>query len=176
MDEKGLFRRSIQNNQILPSTTNISAIKVTPPTIAPSATKSSSPYTIAGILSIMEAHGLRKLRHGNYNGSGKRALVCSVVAFCIIGLMFHMSRSSSPISSLSSACLQKQDQTWHGGHPASHKSGSCWCGGEDGYCMCTPAVAIDIVLYSKRKGSDNDEYDVWAVRREDTGQLATIGG
>lgn len=38
--------------------------------------------------------------------------------------------------------------------------------------MCTPSVAIDIVLYSKEENG----YSVWAVRRSDTGQLATIGG
>jgi len=40
--------------------------------------------------------------------------------------------------------------------------------------MCTPSLAIDIVLYSKNP--TNDEHSVWVVRRSDTGQLATIGG
>ena len=39
--------------------------------------------------------------------------------------------------------------------------------------MCTPSVAIDVVLYSK---TETETYSVWAVRRVDTGQLATIGG
>jgi hypothetical protein len=42
--------------------------------------------------------------------------------------------------------------------------------------MCTPSVAVDIVIYSKTKSNDDDGYDVWVVRRADTGQLATIGG
>lgn len=66
------------------------------------------------------------------------------------------------------------ERTWHGGHPEQDRPGSCWCGG-DNYCMCTPSLAIDIVVYSKRTKS-KDEYDVWVVRRADTGQLATIGG
>lgn len=41
--------------------------------------------------------------------------------------------------------------------------------------MCTPSVAIDIILYSLRAPS-SPEYDVWLVRRVDTSQLATIGG
>ena len=64
--------------------------------------------------------------------------------------------------------------SWHGGHPAQDRPGSCWCGG-DNYCMCTPSVAIDIVLYSKIANSI-DGYNVWVVRRADTGQLATVGG
>jgi hypothetical protein len=38
--------------------------------------------------------------------------------------------------------------------------------------MCTPALSVDIVLYEKH----GDGYSVWAVRRKDTGQFATIGG
>ncbi|KAL7521189.1 hypothetical protein ACHAWX_005886 [Stephanocyclus meneghinianus] len=41
--------------------------------------------------------------------------------------------------------------------------------------MCTPALSVDIVLYEKRRGNEKG-YDVWAVRRRDTGQFATIGG
>jgi hypothetical protein len=66
-----------------------------------------------------------------------------------------------------------QTRKWHGGHPAQDRSGSCWCGDEDGYCMCTPALSVDIVLYQRREGGG---YRVWVVRRKDTGQLGTIGG
>lgn len=82
-------------------------------------------------------------------------------------------------------CPHGEERTWHGGHPTQDHSGSCWCG-QDEYCMCTPSVAIDIVLYQKRTtiatsgGSDSPltdgQYDVWVVRRSDTNQLATIGG
>lgn len=40
--------------------------------------------------------------------------------------------------------------------------------------MCTPSVAIDIVIYSKSETGDG--YNIWVVQRSDTGQLATIGG
>lgn len=78
------------------------------------------------------------------------------------------------------ACPHGEERTWHGGHPAQTHPGSCWCG-QDEYCMCTPSVAIDIVLYQKRQpkkssGNASHEYDVWVVRRSDTNQLATIGG
>eukprot|EP00573_Skeletonema_grethae_P012813 CAMPEP_0201693038 /NCGR_PEP_ID=MMETSP0578-20130828/5752_1 /ASSEMBLY_ACC=CAM_ASM_000663 /TAXON_ID=267565 /ORGANISM="Skeletonema grethea, Strain CCMP 1804" /LENGTH=329 /DNA_ID=CAMNT_0048178499 /DNA_START=268 /DNA_END=1257 /DNA_ORIENTATION=+ len=87
------------------------------------------------------------------------------------------------------ACPHGEERTWHGGHPAQDHPGSCWCG-QDEYCMCTPSVAIDIVLYQKRPRSAakndgrtnpsgtgaEDNYDVWVVRRSDTNQLATIGG
>lgn len=85
-----------------------------------------------------------------------------------------------------------EERTWHGGHPVETKPGSCWCsgGGNSEYCMCTPSVAVDIVLYQKvtqqrqRRKTTGDggeeyyyhDYKVWVVRRSDTNQLATIGG
>lgn len=61
------------------------------------------------------------------------------------------------------------EMVWHGGHPEQTHAGSCWCGKEDHYCMCTPNVAIDLII---RSGSN----DIWLVRRKDTNQLATMGG
>jgi len=94
------------------------------------------------------------------------------------------------LSNTAAACPHGEERTWHGGHPAQDHPGSCWCG-QDEYCMCTPSVAIDIVLYQRRPrsaaksdGNTNPSsgrgaeynYDVWVVRRSDTNQLATIGG
>jgi 8-oxo-dGTP diphosphatase len=45
------------------------------------------------------------------------------------------------------------------------------CGNADHYCMCTPNLAIDLVIVS---GSNNEFF--WLVRRRDTNQLATMGG
>jgi 8-oxo-dGTP diphosphatase len=59
---------------------------------------------------------------------------------------------------------------WHGGHPEDARAGSCWCG-KDQYCMCTPNLAIDLIIVSGK----NREY-LWLVRRKDTNQLATMGG
>lgn len=60
---------------------------------------------------------------------------------------------------------------WHGGHPNDVHTGSCWCGGADKYCMCTPNIAVDVVIVS----GGNKEH-IWLVRRKDTNQLATMGG
>jgi 8-oxo-dGTP diphosphatase len=74
-----------------------------------------------------------------------------------------------------------QNQQWHGGHPIQDRSGACWCGGIDEYCMCTPSLAIDLIITSASfsEGNFNDvnvaEY-IWLVRRKDTDQLATMGG
>lgn len=78
------------------------------------------------------------------------------------------------------------EQIWHGGHPADDRRGSCWCGADDQYCMCTPNVAIDLIILtppsavedSNNRNNDNhhNDYDVWLVRRKDTNQLATMGG
>lgn len=109
----------------------------------------------------------------------------SVAALVGIGLILFFIVSNLPgrqkvvISSL----IQKSSG-WHGGHPASDRRGSCWCSNDE-YCMCTPSVAIDILLYSKSSKIDVDshslneddyDYSVWVVKRGDTGQLATIGG
>lgn len=67
--------------------------------------------------------------------------------------------------------IRGDQMTWHGGHPiAKQHIGSCWCGAEDRYCMCTPNMAIDLVMAS------HDNQHIWLVRRKDTSQLATMGG
>jgi len=78
---------------------------------------------------------------------------------------------------------------WHGGHPAEDRIGSCWCGKQDGYCMCTPNLAIDLIITSSSSSSGGEIHEdnhqqtvptiedyVWLVRRKDTNQLATMGG
>jgi 8-oxo-dGTP diphosphatase len=63
-------------------------------------------------------------------------------------------------------------RVWHSnGSPKVNegfKTGSCWCSGDD-YCMCTPALAIDLILTS---GPDH----IWLVRRKAGGLLALMGG
>ena len=49
---------------------------------------------------------------------------------------------------------------------ANLRQGSCWCSADE-WCMCTPSLAVDIILTS---GPDH----VWLVRREDTGLLALM--
>jgi hypothetical protein len=107
------------------------------------------------------------------------SLLLLTIIFVVLGIFFNFLPSKVSIisqpkaSSIILGCPHGIEQKWHGGHPAQDRPGACWCGGDD-YCMCTPSVAIDIVLYSKTE--TKDRYDVWVVRRADTGQLATIGG
>ena len=88
------------------------------------------------------------------------------VVLALVALFLMVSLSSS--SSNNNAWLRSHAVSWHGGHPLDEKSGSCYCSGTDGYCMCTPSLAIDLVIAS---GPDH----VWLVRRKDTNQLATMG-
>jgi len=58
--------------------------------------------------------------------------------------------------------------TWNGGHPSDEQNGTCYCNAAK-YCLCTPSLAIDVVIMSGSK-------HLWLVRRKDTNQLATMGG
>ena len=66
------------------------------------------------------------------------------------------------------ASLVGKSLQFRGGHPLDDRTGTCWCSA-DKYCMCNPSLAIDVVLLS---GNDH----VWVIRRQDTSQLATVGG
>jgi 8-oxo-dGTP diphosphatase len=71
-----------------------------------------------------------------------------------------------------SSILRSDNVQWNGGHPAAKQSGTCYCSSSssnDQYCMCTPSLAIDLVIAS---GPDH----IWLVRRKDTSQYATMGG
>lgn len=63
-------------------------------------------------------------------------------------------------------------RVWHSnGSPLFNdqlQKGSCWCSGDD-YCMCTPSLAIDMILTS---GPDH----IWMVQRKVTGLMALMGG
>ena len=61
---------------------------------------------------------------------------------------------------------------WNGGHPLKHKWSHCICSSTNDDCVCTPNLAIDVIIAS------NDEDNVWMVERSDTTTtvLATMGG
>ena len=128
----------------------------------------------------MTANNSIRRRHNtisNSNNNGNAILVISVLALLtilvVLGIFInHLPKKVSYMSNLSKSSVHGEERTWHGGHPEEDKPGSCWCGGDE-YCMCTPSVAIDIVIYSK---TEEGKYSVWVVRRRDTEQLATIGG
>jgi 8-oxo-dGTP diphosphatase len=96
-------------------------------------------------------------------------LLNALLAFVFL-FVAGMNITSSEKAAVSSTggTLRSSAITWHGGHPTGDKYGTCWCG-LDYYCMCTPSLAIDLVVLS---GKDH----VWLVRRKDTNQLATVGG
>jgi 8-oxo-dGTP diphosphatase len=104
--------------------------------------------------------------------SSNHVLVFSLVLNAVLSaaLFFTITVSSTMTSPLTARqSLRGEAVHWHGGHPADTQSGTCICSGFDHYCMCTPSLAIDLVIAS---GTDY----VWLVRRKDTNQLATMGG
>lgn len=61
----------------------------------------------------------------------------------------------------------------HGDNP--HYKGSCFCGRNDDYCMCTPSLAIDCVLeYHETK--DGPVTGMVFVKRKDGKGMAVVGG
>lgn len=72
-------------------------------------------------------------------------------------------------SSTSPQHLTETKTVWYGGHPLDEQYGSCWCG-DDNYCMCTPSLAIDLIITTAERDF------IWLVRRKDTNQLAVMGG
>lgn len=127
----------------------------------------------------MNTSSRRRNPAGTSSGNATRtlAILATIAILLVLGIFATLIPSKAALISSSkggkAACPHGSERTWHGGHPAEDRPGSCWCGGDE-YCMCTPSLAIDIVLYSKNAAKD--EYSVWVVRRRDTGQLATIGG
>jgi 8-oxo-dGTP diphosphatase len=84
-------------------------------------------------------------------------------------LLLVQKYSLSSVSSPTTTMVVYKDMVYHGGHPLDVKSGTCWCAA-DKYCMCTPNIAIDLILTTASRDA------VWLVRRKDTSQLATMGG
>ncbi len=131
-------------------------------------------------LPVVEMHAMNVIisSRRKHSSSGCRTLVALVILtlFVVVATFVHFLPDKALMISQSKvgSSLHGTEHKWHGGHPAQNRPGSCWCSG-DNYCMCTPSVAIDIVLYSQTTQSI-DGYNVWVVRRADTGQLATIGG
>jgi 8-oxo-dGTP diphosphatase len=100
----------------------------------------------------------------------------SINLVSVVGLLYLSFSTSS-----GDCCIRNHvtetTSVWHGGHPAEDKFGSCWCG-EDKYCMCTPNLAIDLIITSGGMNSEGSATvdSFWLVRRKDTNQLATMGG
>lgn len=79
----------------------------------------------------------------------KYILVFIACLFVLYVLRSTLGSSSGNAANFSSSSHIRQvlpdcPYVWHGGSP-THK-GSCWCGAEDHYCMCTPSLAIDAII------------------------------
>lgn len=110
----------------------------------------------------------RKTKTGSFTVTiGNLPLSCSVALNCILFLscMLLLAYKKQPTEST----LSLENVSFQGGHPVGTKRGTCYCSGEDLYCMCNPSLAIDLVIFS---GTEH----IWLVRRKDTKQLATMGG
>lgn len=70
-----------------------------------------------------------------------------------LSALYYIYRSAS----VSLYCPYK----WHGGSP-KFSGGSCWCG-KDGYCLCTPSLAIEVILEVKVA----NEVKVALIKRRD---------
>ena len=128
--------------------------------------------------SSMAAAALPKRRRSNLSTSGLTTMAhVSNLSFALnvvfsLVILFLVLRASTTVSPLLRPPGNGPTSTqvhWNGGHPSGPQSGSCFCSSYDLYCMCTPSLAIDLVIIS---GSNQ----LWLVRRKDTNQLATMGG
>eukprot|EP00980_Cylindrotheca_fusiformis_P029220 scaffold22756_cov198-Cylindrotheca_fusiformis.AAC.5 len=116
---------------------------------------------------MLPNYGIRDKRLRKVSGLStlKASLVLNIfLAICLVYCLLGRSKN------LRASDSRGREMVWHGGHPKEARAGSCWCGQDDGYCMCTPNVAIDLIILSK------DGQDVWLVRRKDTNLLASMGG
>lgn len=139
----------------------------------------SLPTTSSNSTKVMTSNAAYTRRHQplqNGNSIRTLAILATITIFAVVGIFVKLLPSKidliSSAKQKASSCPHGQERTWHGGHPVEDRPGLCWCGGDE-YCMCTPSLAIDIVLYS---ANESGGFNVWAVRRQDTGQMATIGG
>lgn len=130
------------------------------------ARKATHSSLLSMITRSMTQHKVRKRR-----STPSILQISIVINFVLLWTVLHL------VANIPKNELTETMSVWHGGHPAEDKSGSCWCS-EDKYCMCTPNLAIDVVITSSAESSQentNQDY-VWLVRRKDTNQLGTMGG
>lgn len=99
-------------------------------------------------------------------------LLCWAVIATVLFVRQSLNIQSVTDTASSNLRQPKCPYIWHGGSPTHN--GSCWCG-NDGYCMCTPSVAIDAVM--EVESNDKDVHIV-LVRRKDAprDKHAIVGG
>lgn len=103
-------------------------------------------------------------------GGGPKILTLSLTlnGFLILGLLYRL--AALAIEANPNASFVGVERVWHGGNPQDMRSGSCWCGSADNYCLCTPNIGIEVIVVSG-KNKDNLWLVSWGAD-----QLATIGG
>jgi len=74
---------------------------------------------------------------------GRITIFLLVWALVASALCLHFSARLSSAVPRAGGC--ECPHKWAGGYPAMKKPGSCWCG-NDGFCMCTPSLAIDAII------------------------------
>ncbi|KAG7361275.1 NUDIX family hydrolase [Nitzschia inconspicua] len=131
----------------------------------------------------MYQHNARKVSKRGFPGKEKAlriSLAANAVFLLSLILISHKHDQQKLELSQENVKITGSNQQWHGGHPAQSRNGSCLCGGDDQYCMCTPDLAVDLIITSSSKSQkvkySNAVDSVWLVRRRDTDQLATMGG
>lgn len=132
--------------------------------------------------------------HKSGNTPSKRivlilSLALNSILLTVVISFFFFSSTTQPTESLSfllsdtnrfvSSQPHHNPIQFHGGNPLAMQSGTCYCSSNtDNYCLCTPSLAIDLILLS---GTTH----VWLVQRnnKDTQQqqsnpslLACMGG
>ena len=89
-------------------------------------------------------------------------------------ILLIFQNTSGPLTENITTTLRvpKCPYVWHGGSPTHN--GSCWCG-NDGYCMCTPSLAIDAIM---EVDTPSEDVSIVLVRRRDAprDKHAIVGG
>ena len=65
--------------------------------------------------------------------------------------------------------LQRRNKKLHGTSANSKHKGSCWCSADD-YCLCTPALSVDVILITPAADA------LLMVERQDGRGFAIVGG
>lgn len=102
--------------------------------------------------------------------SRKSVILCW--AAVVTSLLLFQSLRPQPFTSHPMLRQPKCPYLWHGGSP-SH-NGSCWCE-FNGYCMCTPSLAIDAII---EVDNQSNGISIVLVRRKDEprDKHAIVGG
>ena len=112
----------------------------------------------------------RQVRLSTSETWSRLSILLNVFLIACLAVAHRNSKSSNEFNlrSVHDASLVGKQMIFHGGYPSQDRSGQCWCSA-DKYCMCTPSLAIDLIIAS---GPDH----VWLVRRKDTQQLLAVMG